>query len=363
MINFLNRRKKEATFKKKVVDFWDWFSKNADSIHSQIASGNAASLTDEMIRQVNKLMPGMAWCFGPGKAEGRYSFTLSPEANRNLQFLSTFWMNMAPDIKKWDFFSSKQPSKNPEKFTISIRNRDFSIAEMWLKPAADESNQVFDISVWHPHFDEMDDNARYQILFLWLDEVLGELGTEQWIGQVDFSTEKFTEAIPLLELPEFIEEQQKKNKWKKLHPEDSYSLYEINLDINAFPRSDTKFGNTCHMQLIGDYFDSESDLPNLLAGSHADYVYISFPTSFLPKGREIDTRTEIEDKLNQLLKENKTGRCIGSAFGSVKNYIDFIIFNGHESLEILINGMLNSGLPPGSELHYWAAENKDSFSI
>ena len=363
MINFLSRKKKDATFKKNVAEFWDWFSKNSESLHSQISSGNAAKLTEEMIRQVNKIMPGMAWCFGPGKKEGRYSFTLSPEANRNLQFLSSFWLNMAPEIKDWDFFSSKQPSKNPENFTITIRDRDFSIAEMWLQPIRDENNQVFDINVWHPHFDEMDDNARYQILFLWLDEVLGELGTEQWIGQVDFSTEKFTEAIPLLELPDFIERQQNKHQWKKPPPEDSYSLYEINHDIQAFPRSDTKFGNTCHMQLIGDYFDSESDLPNLLAGSNAEYVYLSFPTSFLPSGDEIDSRTKIEDTLNELLKDNKTGRCIGSAYGSIKNYIDFIIFDGHQSLEILLDGMLSCDLPEGSEINYWAAENKDKLSI
>ena len=95
---------------------------------------------------------------------------------------------------------------------------------MWLKPETDEKNQVLDISVWHPHFHEMDDNARFQILFLWLDEVLGEIGTEQWIGQVDFSREEFEEAIPLLELPEYIEKEQVKNEWKKPPPEDSFTL-------------------------------------------------------------------------------------------------------------------------------------------
>lgn len=363
MINFLSRKKKEPTFKKNVVEFWDWFTQNADSLHATINSGQAADLTDEMIRHINKLMPGMAWCFGPGKEEGNYSFTLSPEANRNLQFLSTFWLEMAPDIPKWDFYSSKQPSKNPENFVISVKERDFSLNEMWLKPEIDDQNQVFDINVWHPHFHEMDDNARYQILFLWLDEVLGEAGTEQWVGQVDFSKEEFDQAIPLLELPEFIEKQKTENAWVKPPPENAYSLYEINLSPDEFPRSDTKFGNTCNMQLVGDYFESRGDHPNLLAGSHADYVYISFPTCLLPAGEEINFRTEIEDELNKLLIENKTGRCIGSAFGSEKNYLDFIIFDGSQSLEILINGTLNSKIPSGCEVHFWASENKDSFTI
>ncbi|MCM8528874.1 MAG: hypothetical protein NE327_20290 [Lentisphaeraceae bacterium] len=363
MLKFLNRKKREATFKKNVAEFWDWFSKNASNIYDKLQNGEAADLTDDMIRQINKLMPGMAWCFGPGKKEGYFSFTLSPEANRNLQFLSTFWKELAPEIPKWEFYSSKQPSPEPESFTISIKDRDFSLNEMWLKPEKDETNQVFDISVWHPHFHEMDDNSRYQILFLWLDEVLGELGTEQWIGQVDFSHEEFDKAIPLLELPEYIEIQKEKNDWKKPPPENAYSLYEINLSPDAFPRSDTKFGNTCNMQLVGDYFETKGDLPNLLAGSQAEYVYLSFPTCFLPSGDEINARTKIEDELNQLLIENKTGRCIGSAFGSENNYIDFIIFDGIESLEILINGILNCNLPTGSEVHFWAAENKDSYTV
>ena len=106
VINFLNRKKKETTFKQNVLEFWDWFSKNSSMLHSNIASGQAAELSDEMIRQVNKLMPGMAWCFGPGKEKGRYSFTLSPEANRNFQFLTSYWLKMAPDIKDWDFLAA-----------------------------------------------------------------------------------------------------------------------------------------------------------------------------------------------------------------------------------------------------------------
>ena len=363
MINFLNRKKKEPSFKKNVREFWQWFEKNSETLFDNLKKGNSAELADDMIRQVNKLMPGMAWCFGPGNEKDRFSFTLSPEANRNLQFLSTFWLEMAPKIPKWDFFSSRQPSREPENFTIAIRDREFSISEMWLKPQIDEKNQVFDISVWHPHFHEMDDNARFQVLFLWLDEVLGEIGTEQWIGQVDFSTEEFDQAIPLLELPEFIKKQQEDNAWVKPPPEESYSLYEINLDDDDFPRSDTKFGNTCHMQLVGDFFDTRSEMPNLLAGSLADYVYVTIPTGFLPIGDEINARTKIEDKLNKLLRENKSGRSIGSAFGTVSNYLDFIIFDGDESLELLLNGMISCELPAGCELHYWAAENEDVFSI
>ena len=31
-----------------------------------------------------------------------------------------------------------------------------------------------DIEIWHPHFSELDDYARIEVTFLWLDEVLGD---------------------------------------------------------------------------------------------------------------------------------------------------------------------------------------------
>ena len=363
MINFLNRRKKEVTFKKKVADFWNWFEKNADYLYKSVKQGNSLELTDETIRQVDKLMPGLAWCYGPGKDKSKFSFTLSPEANRSFQFLTRFWLDKAKEIPNWEFYCARQPSSDPSGHAITIGERSFEIKEMWLKPEIDNETRMVNISVWHPHFGEMGENDRFQILFLWLDEVLGETGTEQWVGQVDFSTEEFEEAIPMLELSKYVENLKEKNGWTKPPPEECYSLYEIEPGKGIFKRSDVKFGNTCHMQLIGEYYETQGNMPNVLSGSHAEFVFISFPSTVLPEGEEIEKRNEIEKYINQILQENSTGRSIGSAFGINHNYLDFILFDGDESLEILLNAMNGAGLPAGSEIHYWTSENTDSFSL
>ena len=117
------------------------------------------------------------------------------------------------------------------------------------------------------------------------------------------------------------------------------------------------------MQLIGDFYDSSGDLPNLLSGSHADFIFISFPSSILPEGNEIEARKRIETIIDTDLKEHSAGRSIGSAFGVDKNYLDFILFDGHQSIEIIINAMKTANLPQGSEIHYWAAEITESYTL
>ena len=363
MLKFLNRRKKGATFKNKVDNFWHWFEDNQQKLKDALIANKSASVSEDTIKQVDQIMPGLSWCYGPGKEEGSFTFTLSPEANRSFQFLTAYWYDSAPSIPGWTFFAARQPAKDPSKFSISIGQESYNIAEIWLVLAINEAEQKVDISAWHPHFSGLEDNARYQILFLWLDEVLGETGTEQWIGQVDFSTEKFAEAIPLLEVREHLDSITEQYGWQKPSPENCYSYYEISEDIADFPRSDTLSGNTCHMQLVNEFIESEGDLPDLLTGSHADFVYIQFPASFLNPGEEIELRDMIEQNINKFLNDDESGHSIGSATGRECIYLDFIIFDGLKSIEVMLEAMLESQLPEGSSIHYWAAEKKEVFNI
>ena len=363
MLKFLNRQKKGTTFKKKVDQFWHWFEDNQQQIRKALLANKPTSVSEDTLKNIDKIMPGLSWCYGPGQEEDSFTFTLSPEANRSFQFLTAFWYDSAPAIPGWTFYAARQPARDPSKFTISIGEKSYSIAEIWLVLVINEEDQKIDISAWHPHFSELDDNTRYQVLFLWLDEVLGENGTEQWIGQVDFSTEKFAEAIPLLEMKEHLDSITQQYGWEKPSPENCYSFYEISSELGDFPRSDTLRGNTCHMQLVNEFMEFVGDLPDLLSGSHADFVYVQFPASFLNTGEEIQLRDLIEQKINKALNDDESGHSIGSSSGTEYVYLDFIIFDGQQSIEAMLEGMKECQLPEGSSINYWAAEKKEVFKI
>ena len=86
------------TYKQRVEKFWDWFKQNAARLHQTIDEGRSPTLAAEVTAQVSKLLPGFAWVFGPGKSRGEHSFTLSPEGILARQFLSDFWLSLAPSL-------------------------------------------------------------------------------------------------------------------------------------------------------------------------------------------------------------------------------------------------------------------------
>ena len=111
MLKFLSRRKKQNTFKKKVDNFWHWFEENHQRLREALLANKSSGVSEETL-QVDQLMPGLSWCYGPGKEEENFTFTLSPEANRSFQFLTAYWYDSAPVIPGWTFYSARQPAKD-----------------------------------------------------------------------------------------------------------------------------------------------------------------------------------------------------------------------------------------------------------
>ena len=51
-------------------------------------------------------------------------------------------------------------------------------------------------------------------LFLFLDETLGEYGTQQWIGEIKVNNERLDQSMPLSELLEFTAQLEREKGWK-----------------------------------------------------------------------------------------------------------------------------------------------------
>lgn len=215
-----------------------------------------------------------------------------------------------------------------------------------------------DITVWHPLFDVMPERERGTVLFLFLDEVLGEYGTEQWIGRVNFNPKRLTDSIPLQELSEVTKNVQTERGWKKLPPGQQGVVYRFNEPHRRFLRGDILIGSTIHPQLLRDYVRAEGQLQDPLAGTGADYVYVAFAARILPSGRQTEARGEIEDQLNSQLKASSGGRSLGGAWGSENAYIDLLLFDGRASLEIVQRVLRERALPSGTSINYFAKEKR-----
>jgi hypothetical protein len=291
------KKQEQPTFKERVEGFWDWYIAAAPRLYQTIEDRNSASLAAEVSEKVDELGHAFAWVFGPGKGSG-HAFTLSGEGDLHFQLLTQYWLTRAPQLTGWTFFSERQPG-SIKGIRIKIGDLNFDPIEFWLTPVVDSESEKIDITVWHPLFDKLlEREDRLRPLFLFLDEVLGEFGTEQWIGEINLNDKKLPDAIPLNELLGFIENLQNDKAWKKFRPGEEITLYRCENPHTRFLRGDIAIGQTRQPRLINEYLQAEGRLKDPLAGTGAEYVFVSFDQGILPKGKQVDARGAIEDALD-----------------------------------------------------------------
>lgn len=353
---FKKRRPVESlTFKERVESFWHWYESVADRFYQTIERGQCAELAPEVSAKVEELLPGFAWVFGPGAGGAGHSFTISGEGVLHRQLLALYCVSRAPQLGGWTFYPARQPGPI-EGIRMEFEGEKFDPMEFWLTPTVDADSEKVNLAVWHPLVPKLGTQALYSPLFLFLDEVLGEFGTGQWIGEINIGNHRLTEAIPLHELPASIQKVQADTGWTKLPPGESVTLYELKPQAAAFLRSDILVGQTANLNLIQDYLQNDGQLDDPLAGTGADYVFVAFPAIFLPAGEQTEARGVIEDALAAALTAAQSGRLLGGALGRQNAYIDLLLFDGARSVELVAHVLREQHLPAGTTIHFFARE-------
>jgi hypothetical protein len=353
------------TFKARVERFWEWYAEVAGRFYQLMEDGKSDQVVAETTRKVDELLPDFAWVYGPGEAgigqPGR-SFTLTGEGVLHRQLLTLYWVSRAPRVEGWTFYASRQPSP-PE--SIAAMRMDFDGHELdpmefWLTPEIDSEAEKVNLTVWHPLYARVEeDERRLGAFFLFLDEVLGEYGTGQWIGEINPSDNQLAEAMPLTELYGFIDNLETEKGWQKLLPGEGAVAYEREDDGDRFPRDDIVVGSTTLFELVNAYDGAEGQLEDPLAGTGADYIFLSMDREFFPQGQEMDKRDAIENALNAALEPEHSGRVLGGAFGTRFAYLDLLLFDGPASLQIVERVLREQNLPAGTAINFFAKEKSD----
>ena len=342
--------KRNLTFKQRVDRYWRWFSEVAREFHDTIKAGDCGDLAGKIGPQVEALWVEFQWVFGPGPTErGGHSFTVSGGGNSHGQFLAHQWLQAAPALDGWTFYASRQPGAIFEGMAFGVGEHKFEVLELAAALELDEEQQRVHLAAWHPEFASCDKGTREMVLFLILDEVLGEFGTDQWLGKIDIVDHKPDGVIPAGQLRDYLHDLEVGRGWRKLPPTESYSSYQLPNQGDSFVRADTIVGTTSHMRLIGDYLDGGGQLSeDPLEGSGAEYRFLAFPTSSLRQGDEANSRGELEDQIGAALGDH--GCVLGGAIGVERSYIDLLLTDGKESLRRLDAAVRQTRLPQGVEL-------------
>jgi hypothetical protein len=349
-------KSEEMTLKSRVQGFWKWYAQHAARFHAAIEAGNCHDLQPEVSAGVDRWLPGMAWVFGPGEKGAGHSFTLSGEGVLARQIVAEYWQSQAPRLEGWTFYAARQPSSNVREFSLQFGSGFvFEPKELWVHLRANDQEENIDITAWHPLFARVEDNSKYSIMFLLLDEVLGEHGTQNWIGEIKFADTQLKESVPIWELPEFIKQVETQREWKKYKPTDTYTSYRIPEPKDGL-RGDIFVGTARLMKLVRDYITEEGPVEHPAPDLGLDFVFVALAREILPKGEEVEFRTTIEDDIVTALEENASGDSLGGASGTHHSYIDLVIYDGEQSIRQIMDVLKKHELPHGTAVHYFTKE-------
>jgi len=349
----------EPTFKERVQNFWQWYAERAATFHGNLKQKQHSIIQPQISAKVDELLPSAAWVFGDGPNGNGHSFTLTGEGNLHLQFLTEYWRKQAPSLEGWTFYSSRQPSNDLESWQIKIEGETFNPLEFWLAPNLDQEREKIDITAWHPLFAKLPEKNRWTVLFLVLDEALGEFGTQTWIGEINVSDRRLADALPLKELPAFVGRTEDETGWKKYAPTDTWTGYQMNEPHSRFRRGDIITGTTVNPILLREFLQSDDKLEDPLFNTGADFVFVQFPSEILPGGKQIEKRAQIENALEAALASDAAGQLIGGALGTQFAYIDLLLLDGANSLDIVQKVLRECTLPKGTSIEFYAHSRRD----
>lgn len=339
----------------RIRKFWKWFQEVAPSYHAAIEAGNCDSLTEPTSEKVNQFFPGFGWTYGPGEGGAGHSLTLTGEGVEHLQLLALHWLSLAPTVEGWTFHAARQagPIKG---HTIAIAGLSIDPKEIWVTPSLNEGEEKFDLTIWHPLWPQIEKRLQWQIVFLFLDEMLGEYGTGWWVGEIRLENDRLTDAFPLEELREVAEETSKKENWKKYPPGECYSGFKVEPSGKSFPRSDLLTLTTATPVLFQEHREAKGKLKDPLENTGADYLYVSIPKDFFLPGQEVDMRYKLQASLDAVLGSQASGRCIGGGMGLQQVYVDLLVFDGQRSLDLIVDTLRTGNFPKGTTIDYFAKE-------
>ena len=327
------------TFYARVMEFWKWFPVQAPSIAAACHSDDPTSELQQFADSVRHKIGGLAWVFGPGEDADSLSFTVSGEGNKACQLLSQFWLENAVEVSGWSFHASRQPSSREtlDGMSISVGDQEVDMDTLLIGTSIDDENEQVDIEAWHPVFEHIEENDRFQILFLLLDEALGEFGTQKRIGEIRFSP--CENAIKLIALPDFLDKLWKEKEWNNLSPLETYSGYQSE-PSDEFLRSDTISGFTCLPEVVFEYLNNDGFVnSNPVVGTGADLVFIELTQAGVEHCDDpLDYRSKIEDEVQAHLAGGG-GVVTGAATGIENAYIDVLIFDGDRSKAAILDAV------------------------
>ena len=188
--------------------FWSWWREAGSArLTAALADGDPHRMVSDLSSRVSAVHPKLSWETGPGR-ERTHTLTVTGEGDPELRAVARRWLRAAPagaDADPvWDFADARQPAPDLSGTTLEIGGHRIDAAS--VRVSAQVRGFEADVTLFHPAFEALPEQARNQVAFLLLDSALGEVAVETWIGAIAPAAIEPLDAFPLTGMRAVVEE-------------------------------------------------------------------------------------------------------------------------------------------------------------
>ena len=334
----------DKPFRVRVDECWKNFLKE-EAVLRQLIDNKADR--EQISEELHKLLsPAFARTYAEvGRKGDKFDLILSLEGDWASLFSRAYFKNRAPRevLEHWNIFVGRQSDGYAvENFKIVMGDNSVCASDLCLW--TEWANGCADLSVYCENMIPLikgNINAAYQLLFILLDQAIGELAEMKFIGEIKFLDEPLDRpSMGIQELMDDLVSNLSMTKEKLLDSDsyiDLYSAYRMNPDESSKDgtRGDIISGSTCFLSLMNGYYSDRSYAMDSLEEDGIVGGYLFYPIDAVEsdsRGSQIlDLRDAVTNDLEKTLPDSFM--FVGGATGVNFSYIDFIAWDIREVLE------------------------------
>jgi hypothetical protein len=173
-----------------IQGFWSWWEVARPRAEKLISGTPDDAFVAEFGDRVSAIDPGLQWEFTSG-IDSAHQLVVTSAGDAGLRSLAERWRRAAPPPDSTFGYASSRPG-NPAALdgaVLEMAGHRLDLSELRFGAVTDTEASAVHVTVWHPVFAGLPEDARLQVAFLSLDWVLGEDRVEIWVGAISASTE------------------------------------------------------------------------------------------------------------------------------------------------------------------------------
>jgi len=181
-------------------EFWKWFQSNEPSLFD--FEKNQERIFDRILKELHRVNPDLTFEFGP-KLNGRREFVISADGIKTAFPKVESLYASAPSLPRWTFikFRQRRAPSDVNYGGVSVKTTSVLVQ---LQPAGSKA----DVVIFIPGYTSAAYPTYAPIVFLLLDQALGEYDVEMHVGKIEIRpvSEAPAGALSLDALPKVFDD-------------------------------------------------------------------------------------------------------------------------------------------------------------